>query len=497
MKTLPKYWLLVAFLIHLLAAWFSVGHYHDDEYYQILDLAAFKLGFEMQNEVMWEYDEMVRSGLQPFIAFAVTKVFMFFGITSPFFCAFILRIISSVISLFAIVVFINAIQTQIRSKTVLRWTSFFLLFSWLLVFMNVRFSSEGWAMSCFILGYGIYLDPRFSDYKKYFLTGLLFGICFLARFQSGFLLLGLGCWMLFQQRESVRNFSTIIVGGIAALLIGVFIDYWLYGALTSSAWNIFEWHMLKGSLDNIVHEPWWFYIYYSSVQLLPPITLLTPAVVILFWFLFPRHSITWLTIPFILFHHYFGHKEMRYLFPILPFAPIMFAMLFEKLKDYFDFFNTKTFTWLVKITLGLSVIINMTLVLLVISLPASKEVAIWQNCLAKYIPIENAALLVYDPDGSGSAPGELELDFYNEKNIPIIPVRDEEDIYTLLIKSPDKNYFYAARKKSREDQLNKAAISHQLICRALPDWLLKININNWTSRTSMWRVWEISHDKPK
>ena len=34
-------------------------------------------------------------------------------------------------------------------------------------------------------------------------------------------------------------------------------------------------------------------------------------------------------------------------------------------------------------------------------------------------------------------------------------------------------------------------IKSELVCQALPDWLLKININNWTSRASIWQIWGI------
>ena len=65
MTIAEKYWFVGAFLVYFIAAWFSVGHYHDDEYYQILDFAAYKLGFQMQNSLMWEHESAVRSGLQP------------------------------------------------------------------------------------------------------------------------------------------------------------------------------------------------------------------------------------------------------------------------------------------------------------------------------------------------------------------------------------------------------------------------------------------------
>ena len=84
MKSLPKYWLITAILLHLLAAWFSVGHYHDNEYAQILNFATSKIGMDMQSELMWEFKTGVRSGFQPFIAYLLSKVTTFIGIDSPF-----------------------------------------------------------------------------------------------------------------------------------------------------------------------------------------------------------------------------------------------------------------------------------------------------------------------------------------------------------------------------------------------------------------------------
>ena len=102
MSISEKHWFFFAFVIYSIVAWFSVGHYHDDEYYQILDFAAYKLGFEMQNTVMWEYKEGVRSGLQPFIAYVVAKGLTFINITSPFVWAFYLRLISLIISFISV-----------------------------------------------------------------------------------------------------------------------------------------------------------------------------------------------------------------------------------------------------------------------------------------------------------------------------------------------------------------------------------------------------------
>ena len=276
---------------------------------------------------------------------------------------------------------------------------------------------------------------------------------------------------------------------MCAILLGLIVDYWFYEKFTISFLNYFSWHIIDGSIDHIV-EPWWFYIYYSMVQLVPPITFLVPFTILIFWFLFPRHPITWITIPFILFHHYFGHKEMRYLFPILPFIPIIFSMAIIKLINYFEFLKKNMFENFLKFLLCISFLLNIPLVFLTMSLPASKEVALWQNCFSERMP-DNSILLVYDPDNSGSSTGELELDFYNQRNIPILSVKDETEISKKLIEFPDRKLFYASRKKGRASMLVINEIKSELVCQALPDWLLKININNWTSRASIWQIWGI------
>jgi GPI mannosyltransferase 3 len=496
MTSLPKHWLVAAIIIHLLAAWFSVGHYHDDEYAQILNFATSKMGMDMQSELMWEFKAGVRSGFQPFIAFMLSKVTSFTGIDSPFILAFIYRLISATISLVATVVFIQSIANDIRSKNAFKWTTFFLLFSWILVFTNVRFSSEGWACSFFLLALGLYRYPSPASIKRFLLVGFFFGLAFLARYQVGFMLFGFGLWMIFINKQKPFNIFLILLAGSLTLVLGAGFDWWLYGEPTVSSWNYFKNHLsgLSGAgISTALPEPWWFYIYYSAVQLIPPLTLLLPIAVVIFWLFFPRHPITWLTLPFVLFHTYFGHKEMRYLFPVLPFAPVMFAMASLKADEKFKLLKRNFFKYLWPVIFWFSIGLNVLLVVLTLSLPASKEAALWQNCLTPLSTENEAVLMVLDQDGSYSDPAELNMDFYNMNNLKIVSVKDENQIREILKQYSGRHMLYASRKRNRSQELDKAGLSHELICQALPDWILKININNWTSRTSMWRIWSINN----
>ena len=498
MNSLPRYWLTAAILIYVLASWFSMGHYHDDEYAQILNFATSKIGLDMQSDLMWEFEAGVRSGFQPYMAYLIAKGTSLIGIESPFILSFIYRLISAAISLFATIVFINAIAKDISSKTVFKWAAFFLLFSWIMIFTNVRFSSEGWATSFFLLGFALYVYPTPATTTRYLMVGLCLGLAFLARYQVGFMLLGLGLWMIFIRRISLKQLFYMLLAGIFVLVIGAGFDWWLYGKPTLSSWQYFKWHYdgltsASGGISKLVHEPWWFYIHYSAFQLIPPLTILLPVAVIAFWVLFPTNPITWLTIPFIFFHTYFGHKEMRYLFPLLPFAPVMFAMVCIELNQRFKLMELKFIKYPWQLIFGISVFLNLILVLLVLSLPASKEVALWQNCLTPIAAKEHASLLVLDQDGSYSDPAELNLDFYNTEHLTIGSVKDEAEIAEYMRTNPVKRILYASRKRNRSKELETAGLSYELTCQALPSWILKININNWTSRTSMWRIWTIKN----
>ena len=125
-------------------------------------------------------------------------------------------------------------------------------------------------------------------------------------------------------------------------------------------------------------------------------------------------------------------------------------------------------------------------------MPASKEVALWQNCLIPIATKSSSMLLVLDENDSYTDPMELNLDFYNTINLPVKSVINENRIVKIIEQHPYKQILYASRKRNRSEQLDDANLSYTLACQALPDWILKININNWTSRTSMWRIWLVT-----
>src|SRR5690606_2039502 len=89
----------LSILIHIIAAWFSVGFYHPDEHYQIIEFANYKLGGIPATELPWEFPAEMRPAFQPLMAYIIFKIAGLFT-SDAYILAFILRLISGLASLF-------------------------------------------------------------------------------------------------------------------------------------------------------------------------------------------------------------------------------------------------------------------------------------------------------------------------------------------------------------------------------------------------------------
>ena len=65
---------LFSYLFLILSSIFSVGFYHPDEHYQILEFANYKLGNINSSQLPWEFHEKIRPTLQPLLALITIKI---------------------------------------------------------------------------------------------------------------------------------------------------------------------------------------------------------------------------------------------------------------------------------------------------------------------------------------------------------------------------------------------------------------------------------------
>jgi len=246
---------LSGLILMLVASWFSLGYYHFDEHFQILEFAGFKLGLNSLNNMPWEYTDQMRPAVQPMIAFGVYRVFGWLGTTDPFFIAFFLRMVSGLLTFLAMVLVYKAFRDKITNPVLQRWFLLLSILVWFDVYIGVRFSSENWSGRLFAIALAWYLLKERKSALFLVFLGFVLGLSFLFRFQAAFLILGFIAWMLF------------ILG-----ILAVFIFRW-------------------------------------------------------------KSVLTWSVLPFLLVHFAIGHKELRFLFPLVSFLPVFLILGMQEVEN--------------------------------------------------------------------------------------------------------------------------------------------------------------------
>nr|WP_294859535.1 hypothetical protein [uncultured Fluviicola sp.] len=332
---------LLAAIIFVLTAYFSVGYFHADEHYQVIEFAGLKAGWNTPQELAWEYHTQIRSALLPTLAYWIFSINSFFHITDIYTSLFILRLISGFSCLAALFFFYRKSSSSIfKTEQTNSFLSIIylslLLLMWYIPFLSVRFSSETWATICLLFGLGLYFDMGKNKYRP-FIVGILFGLSFLFRFQMAFGLIGIGTYHLIYGQQKLQSTLKVLSGFSFVLLLGVFIDRWFYSEWVFTPWKYF-WLFFENDILNNTESSFGEssrYYYLEALYQLPTHFI---GVVLIICFVLtsiikPKNPISWFVIPFILIHSLISHKEERFLFPIVFLAPFFIVSTFTLLNQ--------------------------------------------------------------------------------------------------------------------------------------------------------------------
>lgn len=313
---------LIASVIYLVTAFNSLGFYHADEQYQIIEFAGVKLGTHQPNELAWEFKSQIRPSLQPVMCFIFLKILTVFKINDPYLQAFLIRLISALLSVTVITFFIQNTKDFIANKSTK--TAYYLLsfFLWFTPLISVRFSSETWSGLSFMLALIVFLKN--SEHKLApFKIGTLLGLSFLFRFQIAFAILGFALWLIVVNRSQLTYLIKISVAFIILVFLGFLLDNWFYGEVVFTPWNYFYTNIIEGAASNFGTSPW--YYYYTKILRLPTYFIGLPIILSFLIILLkkPKHYILWIVLPFLIGHSLISHKEERFLFPMIYFIPLI------------------------------------------------------------------------------------------------------------------------------------------------------------------------------
>ncbi|GAB3941146.1 hypothetical protein GCM10028805_03920 [Spirosoma harenae] len=168
-----------------------------------------------------------------------------------------------------------------------------------------------------------------------FLTGFLFSLAFYFRFQLAFGLLGFGLWLVFIEKK-YTHLLPIAVSFLIGVGINVGLDYLFYHQFVFTPYDYFRVNILEGKAASFgTSSPVWYILMLTLVIGAPPLS------IFLFYYSLKgaikhyRQPIGFAVVFFVLGHSLVGHKEERFLFPILNVLPVIAGWGLASFIDYY------------------------------------------------------------------------------------------------------------------------------------------------------------------
>jgi len=469
---------LAAALVFLMTAWFSVGYNHFDEHFQVIEFAGLKLGLTEKANLPWEYDCMMRPALQPFLVYTFYKILAVAGISNPFRVAFFIRLASVMLTFLSIHLIIRVYSREITNRKLIHAFLLLSFFLWFVPYNGARFSSETIAGRVFLIGLAWFFLRKELKPSAYLVTGILLGISFITRYQVAFMIIGFAAWLAFIRKAGVRNLGMFCAGIISATALGVLIGRWYYGEWVLTSWNYYLQNMVLGKAAGFGTSPWWYYIEQTFLNAFPPLSLVYILAVFAYFIFFPRDIITWTLVPFLAAHFLIPHKEIRFLFPVIGFIPVMIiktADVFLKKKGYEVLEHRLT-----RISVRIFWYLNMIMLVILIFRPADDQISLYKKLWNNY---QMPAKLYYTDDNPYHR-AKVDVNFYKRKSLRLVKIDSLQDI----VPSHDTISLVVTDKPV----LNPGGhFSPVLIYSTFPQWVSHFNFNHWMERTSFWYVYEL------
>lgn len=382
--------LIVSLFFVLLAAWFSQGFHHPDEYFQIFEFASWKAGITPSEDLPWEFQHKMRPALQPALVYFVIKASQSLGWFHPFYIMAFFRALAGVLFFVTSWLLWKNYARDFASSKQQTTLLFLALLLWPVPYLAVRFSSENVAGCLFFLALILLKEPARRKAGALLLAGFLLGLSFHARYQMAFAIVGLGLWLLLFHGKKFHVVLLTVTGGILALAAGFLLDVWFYDEGILAPYNYYFQNIVLKKAAGFGVEPWYYYLrklVWGQLLLVGPLVLLGYLLMLITrW----KHVFVWVSVPFLIGHSLVSHKEFRFLFPLYSLVPYAVMCSFEFLGRI---------SWLVRVGLFLkkpALVLNSLLLLVAVFLPPSDNFWFLKNLYE--LPIKPETLVVYEEE---------------------------------------------------------------------------------------------------
>ncbi|MCB0404184.1 MAG: hypothetical protein KDD51_05315 [Bdellovibrionales bacterium] len=464
---------IVAAVVYFAAAFFSVGYHHPDEHFQILEYVALKLGSADPDNMAWEYHRGMRSWLQPGVLYVLTRGLQRMGFNQPPQWAFVYRLVSGCFSWLAAYSVAGTSRFWFRREPFWRATVLALFFFWCLPYLAVRTSSEAWSTAFLLFGLSACIgagDPA-KRVRGFLMAGLFWGLAFEFRFQTAVAVAGAVAYYLGVQRNARVLF--VFPGVVVAICFGVIVDRWGYGYWELSAWQYFYQNLMVGKIAEFGVSPWWAYAKILWVKAGPPLSLILVLGGAWAWVRFPFHLLTWMTLPFFLVHSAIGHKEARFLIPIL--IPVLLQI--GLLADV----RMKPLRRSGRIVCGMLLGLNGLLLVGSLVKPADVKSDFYSHVAQKL----GQRVVIYYEGTHPYGPVSRHKFFWFE-GLSFVRLEAAEQF---IGKVGDKETAYLFwREDTLPDLFSRAGVECELEHATVPRWLYRFDFNRWLERTPRYNL---------
>ena len=467
---------LIFIIITAITAWFSIGFYQVDEHFQILEFAGYKAGWFSSRYLPWEFRSQMRSSIEPYIVVLLIKGLRLIHVDNPFFVALLMRCITTAMCITCFLLWRNKIKESAISAQ-LKWYDAALLL-WFLPYVCVRFSSEIWGGCLVFISLALLYGRKDPPVRVFFLAGCLASLAFFIRFQTAFLIAGFLFYRIFISRIRLRDFLSYSAGFILIAAVNICLDSLFYHQWCLTPWNYFLENIIYGRAASFGIEPFYYYFYMPINHAGPLVGVGIMAVVITYLVRRIKDEISIGILFFLVAHMITGHKEVRFLYPILFVLPYLFVFFMEWIQQ-FPFTKSSFF----RILIGLLVISNLMMLAAVTIKPADSQVALQQFL---YRAIGNDRTTVIYEGHNPFSRAYLPMNFYKNKNMTLLSL---DNLSEDPLEATDEKILVVSNIEASSPLKDEK--NFRLIYQNVPAWLMKFDFNGWVSRTWVFRVYEM------
>ncbi|MGK5083196.1 hypothetical protein WDW37_07800 [Bdellovibrionota bacterium FG-1] len=502
-------WMGLSLILHIITAWFSRGYHSADEYFQILEFLNYKLGGTPMKDLAVEFSERMRPWMQPFLYWCMTQTWLAVGVKSPFTWAFSFRLATGLIGWASSLAIALRATDWFESERARRLSVMAAALLWFLPSLHVRPSSESLAGSAFLLGMALcdwlatphpktlttvgplVLPDAMIRFPLWLLAGMLLGLSFEARFQMGFMIVGLGAWLFFRPGATAATFPrfriglALVVGFGLMVGLGRIVDHWGYGEWVFSPWRYLHYNLIRGEVNRFGNAPWWDVFRMSFTESWPFIGTALAAITLVAWVRHPRHILTWSQVPFFLVHELIPHKELRFFFPLALAGPalITLALVSRQTGRFFDPLESPAFRWLWRFLVA-----NNILALAALCVLPYSRTAQFYEAVADLIPAQAQRFEIFYQERDPYLVLGNPVYFYRPPQLVTTAFQDYGQLAEKLQKHPQEPLWVFSHKFDLPPQASPIAAHCTPAYRTLGTWVKYINFFQWLERANAWTL---------